>query len=76
MAIFAKYFLSVWIAACVVGAFLWLGDVPNFPNPQLARIVALHLPNAMVVMIASVMAGAYGWRYLARGRSPLDDARS
>jgi heme exporter protein C len=76
MATFAKYFLGVWIAACVTGAFLWLGDVPNFPDPQLARVVALHLPNAMVVMIASVMAAAYGWRYLVRGRNPLDDSRS
>ena len=76
MATLTKYFLGLWIAACVTGAFLFLPPVPNFPDPELARVVALHLPNAMVVMVASVMAGVYGWRYLARGRNPLDDARS
>ncbi|MBC8101893.1 MAG: cytochrome c biogenesis protein CcsA [Cytophagales bacterium] len=76
MATFAKYLLGVWVAACVAGTFLWLREVPTFPDPQLARIVALHLPNAMVVMVASIMAGAFGWRYLTRGRRPLDDARS
>jgi len=76
MATVAKYFLSVWIAACVAAAFLWLQPALGFVRPELARVIALHLPNAMVVLVASFMAGAYGWRYLSRGRSLLDDARS
>lgn len=76
MATFAKYLLGVWIAACVAAAFLWLQPALGFLRPDLARVIALHLPNAMVVLVASFMAGAYGWRYLSRGRNPLDDAKS
>lgn len=76
MANFAKYFLFVWIAGCVAASFTYLQDIPGFPDPRLARIVALHLPNAMIVIIASLMAGYFGWRYLVRGRALMDDIRS
>ena len=76
MAKFAKIFLGLATAATVAMAFLRLPPVATFPNPDLARLVALHLPNAMVAIVASFVAGYFGWRYLARGRNPLDDARS
>lgn len=76
MATFAKCALGVWVAAVVSYVFLVLPPAQAFASPELARIVALHLPNAYVAVIAAFMAGAYGWRYLARGRNPMDDARS
>lgn len=76
MANFAKYLLGIWIAAFVAATFLWLPPVQGFMQPELACVIALHLPNAMVVLVASFMAGAYGWKYLVRGRNLLDDARS
>jgi heme exporter protein C len=76
MATFAKILLGLWMAAMLTYVFLILPPAAMFASPELARIVALHLPNAYVACIAAFMAGLYGWRYLARGRKPLDDARS
>ena len=56
--------------------FLVLPPAVGFVDPELARVVALHLPNAYVALIAAFMGGAYAWRYLTKGRKPLDDARS
>lgn len=72
----AKYGLGVWMAGVVAATFLWLPPARGFARPEAARIVALHLPNAVVVLVAAAMAGFYGWRYLVRGRDLLDDARS
>lgn len=64
------------MAGALAAAFLWLPPAQGFQSEPLARILAFHLPNAVVAVVASFLAGFYGWRYLARGRSPLDDARS
>lgn len=76
MATAAKLILGIWMAGVIVATFLWLPPAELFREPEGARIVALHLPNAVVVLVAAFAAGWYGWRYLARGRNPLDDARS
>ncbi|GAB4455245.1 MAG: hypothetical protein OHK0029_11030 [Armatimonadaceae bacterium] len=76
MATVAKYLLGVVTAVVTAMAFLYLKPGERFPRPELARIVALHLPNAIVAIIAAFAAGAYGWRYLTKGRNPLDDAKS
>jgi len=72
----AKYILGLGMAGILAYIFLVLPPAQGFVAPELARIVALHLPNAMIVMVASFMAAAYGFRYLTRGRNPLDDAKS
>lgn len=64
------------MAAVVAATFFYLPPAQGFQDPELARVIALHLPNAVVVLVAAFAAGAYAWRYLARGRSLLDDARS
>mgnify|MGYP002481123444 CR=1 FL=1 len=76
MATAAKLFLGIWMAAATVGAFLYLPPAQGFMDPDMARILAFHLPNAMVVMIAAVASGVFAWRYLARGRNLLDDSKS
>ncbi len=76
MATVAKYLLGIWMAGVIVATFLWLPPAELFTEPEAARIVALHLPNAIVAVVAAVLAGYFGWRYLARGRDLLDDARS
>src|SRR5438309_775506 len=76
MATFAKALLGIWTAAALAFIFLKLPAAQGFANPELARVVALHLPNAYVAVIAAFTAGAYGWRYLARGRHRMDDAKS
>jgi len=76
MANAAKYLLGVWLALMLAYTFLVLPAAQGFPSPELARVVALHLPNAYVAVIAAFTAGAYGWRYLSKGRHLLDDAKS
>jgi heme exporter protein C len=76
MANAAKYLVGIWLVLMLAYVFLVLPPAQGFASPELARIVALHLPNAYVAVIAAFTAGAYGWRYLSRGRHPLDDARS
>ena len=76
MAKLAKIFLGLWMAVMLAYVFLKLPPAEAFASPELARVVALHLPNAYVALVIACVAGAYGWRYLARGRNPLDDAKS
>ena len=74
--IIAKIFLGIATAIATALAFVYLPAAQGFPRPELARIVALHLPNAMAAIVAAFTAAAFGWKYLARGRNPIDDAKS
>ncbi len=76
MANTAKILLGLWMSAMLAYIFLVLPPAESFVNPELARVVALHLPNAYIALVIAFTAGTYGWRYLARGRNPLDDAKS
>ena len=76
MATAGKIFLGLWIAACIAATFLYLPPAQGFRAEELARILAFHLPNAMVVIVAAVAAGVHAFRYLTRGRNPLDDIKS
>jgi len=64
MANVAKYFLGLWIAVCTAGAFLYLQPVPMFVNEEMTRMLAFHLPNAMVVIVAAIGSGWFGFRFL------------
>lgn len=68
--------LFLWVAAGLGYVFLVLPPAYGFRVPELARMVALHLPNAFVAVIAAFMAGWFGVRYLTKGRQPIDDLRS
>lgn len=68
--------LFLWMAAGLGYVFLVLPPAFGFQVPELARMVALHLPNAFVAVIAAFMAGWFGIRYLTKGRQPIDDVRS
>lgn len=71
----AKLGIGLWMILGLAYVFMGLPPAKGFMDPELARIVALHLPNAYVAMIASWMAGWYGWRYL-QNRDLMDDAKS
>ena len=70
-----KIGLGLWMLAGLAYVFLKLPAAKNFANPELARIVALHLPCAYVAVIASWMSAWHGWKYLQK-RELLDDAKS
>src|SRR5687768_5645406 len=74
MAKVVRYLFGLYVAFVVALGFLWLPPARGFMSEPLARILAFHLPNAVLVLVAAFAAAAYGWRFL-RHRRPLDDAR-
>jgi heme exporter protein C len=72
----ANILLFTWLAAGLGYVFLVLPPAYGFQVPELARMVALHLPNAFVAVIAAFVAGWFGVRYLTKGRQPIDDVKS
>jgi heme exporter protein C len=77
MANAAKYLVGIWLALMLAYVFVVLPPAQGFASPELARVVALHLPNAYVAVIAAFTAGFFGLRYLLKGRRHLlDDAKS
>jgi heme exporter protein C len=67
--------IGLWMVLALGYIFLKLPAARGFANPELARIVALHLPCAYVAMIASWMSGWHGWQYLQK-RTLIEDAKS
>lgn len=75
MALMARVLLLTLFLLELIYIFAGLKPADGFPNPALAPIIALHLPNAFAAMIAAVGAGWYGIQYLRR-RDLLLDSRS
>jgi heme exporter protein C len=71
----SKIGIGVWMAAGLCWVFLKLPAAQGFQNPELARMVALHLPNAYVAVIAAFIAGWHAVVFL-RTRALLSDAKS
>ena len=70
-----KAMVGAWMAAGLCYVFLKLPPAQGFNSPELARIVALHLPCAYVAVIAAFIAGWHAIQYL-RKRSPVSDSRA
>ena len=70
-----KIGIGAWMLLGLAYVFLKLPAAKNFVAPELARIVALHLPCAYVAVTASWMSAWHGWKYLQK-RELLDDARA
>jgi heme exporter protein C len=71
----AKYILGLAMAWCTWAAFYYLPPAQGFQNQELARMLAFHLPNAMVAVWAAIAGAVFAWRYL-KGRDPMDDIKS
>ncbi|MBC8141245.1 MAG: hypothetical protein H7Y38_07365, partial [Armatimonadetes bacterium] len=74
--ILANSILFGWFAVGVGYVFLALPPAFGFQVPELAPMVSLHLPNAIVSVVAAFVAGWFGVRYLTKGRQPMDDIKS
>lgn len=70
-----KILLGIWMAAVIVAAFLFLPPAAGFREPESARMIIFHVPNAMVASLAFIAAAFYAVRYL-KSRDPMDDAKS
>jgi heme exporter protein C len=59
----------------ILAAFLWLPPAEQFSQPEAARIIIFHVPNAMVAVLAFLVSTIYAIKYL-KGRDLMDDAKS
>ena len=69
-----KYLVGAWIAAVILGAFLWVGEATGFV-PGTSRIMLFHLPMAMMSVIAFWTSMVYAIHTL-RLREPAADLKS
>lgn len=70
-----KLLLGIWMSAVIVVAFLYAPAAEGFAQPDAARIIFFHVPNAIVAAIAFIVAAVYAVMHL-RSRSLMDDAKS
>lgn len=70
-----KGLIAVWMAAGLCYVFLKLPPAVGFNDPELARIVTLHLPCAYTAVILAFVAGWHALRYL-KTRALLSDAKA
>ena len=66
-----KFLLLPYMAAIIVGAFLWPAPAQGFIGES-SRIVFFHVPCAWTSALAFLVAAGYSAAYLAR-RNPLHD---
>jgi heme exporter protein C len=71
----AKGALFVFTAGCLSYIFLKVPAAQGFANPDLARLVTMHLPCAYVALVAAVIAAWHGIAYL-RKRDLSSDIKS
>jgi heme exporter protein C len=67
--------LFLWMSAGLAYVFLKLPAAVGFANPELARMVTLHLPCAYVAVIAAFISGWHAIAYL-RHREIFSDSQS
>jgi heme exporter protein C len=70
-----KGVLFLWMSAGLAYVFLKLPAAVGFANPELARMVTLHLPCAYVAVIAAFISGWHAIVYLRR-REIFSDSKS
>ena len=64
--------LGIWIAGVVVATFAYAPPAKGFRDPEAARLVILHVPCAMIAVVAYLVSTIYAVAYLARGRAAFD----
>jgi len=69
---FLKWLLLPYMAAVIVGAFLWPAPAQGFIGES-SRIVFFHVPCAWTGALAFLVAAGYSVAYLARRRPEHDD---
>jgi len=71
-----KWALLPLMTAVILMAYLWAGDLTNFPgDPKTPRIIFWHVPMAIASFVWFAVAAFYSGRYLLRG-TEFDDTRA
>ena len=70
-----KWLLLPLMAAVTIMTYCWLGPAQGFMDPESARIMIWHVPQAMLSVIWFAAAAWYAVRYLSKNQ-PFDDIRS
>lgn len=71
MHIFWKMLLTLWIAAMIVAAFLFVEPALGFPG-QTSRIMFFHIPQAWVASLSFLLSMIAGCLYLIKREIRLD----
>lgn len=67
--------LILWMAAVVIITIRWVPAAKGFADPESARLVILHVPCAMIAVVAYVVSMVYAVLYLT-GRQRSSDTNS
>lgn len=71
----SRILFCAWLAALISAVFLYLPPAKGFADPGAARLIVLHVPNAMLAAVSFLIAAVYALLYL-RERNPINDAKS
>ncbi len=69
-----RVLLFLWIAAALLGGFLWAPLVPALG--ETTRVLYFHIPSAWIMAVAIVWSFAFSVLYLRRRRLEDDDQAS
>lgn len=70
-----KWLLLPLMTAVILMTYCWLGPAKLFMDPESARIMIWHVPQAILSMIWFAASAVYAGRYLWKSQ-PFDDTRS
>lgn len=65
----------MWMAAVIAAAFLYLPPAKDFASPEWARMIVLHVPCAILSVIAYLVSSVYAIVLLTGGKR-ISDAKS
>ncbi len=64
--------LGLWIAGVVGAAIVWVPPARGFADPESARLVILHVPLAIMAVVAYLVSTIYAISFLVRRRLGAD----
>src|SRR5438067_12308438 len=62
-----KIALGPWMAAVILGAFLYAGPAAGFMHPDAARLILFHVPLAILLIVWFLIAAVFGDSALRTG---------
>lgn len=63
---------GLWMAGVIAATFLWVPPAKGFQNPGAARLIILHVPCAMMAVLAYIISMIYAILHLSRGTPDMD----
>lgn len=67
-----RILIGLWMAGVAAASFLYLPPAKNFAVPEAAKMIILHVPCAMIAVVAYLVSTAYAIIYLMRADAASD----